>query len=287
MQVGAPSKRALILQSGSHMASAGIELTGQAALITGSDSGIGAAIARAFAKAGAAVGVNYRSNHERAGALVGDIAAQGGKAIALQADVSREEDVRSLFARFDERLGRIDILVANAGMQKDAPVPEMSDEDWRRVLDVNLTGQFLCIREALRRFLSQEPAPASRARGKVICMSSVHEVIPWAGHVNYAASKGGVLMMMKSIAQEVAPQGVRVNGIAPGAIRTAINRREWQDPAAEAALLKLIPWGRIGEPEDVARAALWLASDASDYVTGTTLFVDGGMSLYPAFRTGG
>jgi glucose 1-dehydrogenase len=172
-------------------------------------------------------------------------------------------------------------------MQKDAPVSEMSAEDWRRVIDVNLTGQFLCIGEAVRRFLQQERASTSRARGNVVCMSSVHEVIPWAGHANYAASKGGVLMMMKSIAQEVAPQGIRVNGIAPGAIRTAINREAWEDPAAHAALLKLIPWGRIGEPEDVARAALWLASDESDYVTGTTLFVDGGMSLYPAFRTGG
>ena len=262
-------------------------LDGQAALVTGADSGIGAAIARAFAAAGAGVGVNYRADEARAGALVREIAAQGGEAIALQADVSREDDVRSMFERFAARFGRIDILVANAGMQKDAPITGMSAEDWRRVLDVNLTGQFLCIREALPRFLRQEPSQASRARGKVLCMSSVHEVIPWAGRANYAASKGGVLMMMKSIAQEVAPHGIRVNGIAPGAIRTPINRDEWEDPAAQAALLKLIPWGRIGEPEDVARAALWLASDESDYVTGTTLFVDGGMSLYPAFRTGG
>ncbi len=266
---------------------AALSLSGQAALVTGADSGIGAAIARAFAAAGGFVGINYRSGKERADALVDDIAAQGGKAIALQADVSREEDVAGMFERFAARFGRIDILVANAGMQKDAPVAEMSAQDWRRVLDVNLTGQFLCIRAAVRRFLEQAPAPQSRARGKVLCMSSVHEVIPWAGHANYAASKGGVLMMMKSIAQELAPQGIRVNGIAPGAIRTPINRDAWEDSAAQAALLKLIPWGRIGEPEDVARAALWLASDESDYVTGTTLFVDGGMSLYPGFRSGG
>jgi glucose 1-dehydrogenase len=264
-----------------------LSLEGQAALVTGGDSGIGAAISREFAAAGAAVGINYRSDEKRAGALVQEIAAQGGAAVALQADVSREEEVRSMFERFAARFGRIDILVANAGMQKDAPFSEMSAQDWRRVLDVNLTGQFLCIREAVRRFVAQDPSQASRARGKVLCMSSVHEVIPWAGHVNYAASKGGVLMMMKSIAQEVAPQGIRVNGIAPGAIRTPINRDEWDDPASQAELLKLIPWGRIGEPEDVARAARWLASDASDYVTGTTLFVDGGMTLYPGFRTGG
>ncbi|HYD56168.1 MAG TPA: SDR family oxidoreductase [Burkholderiales bacterium] len=264
-----------------------LPLEGQAALVTGGDSGIGAAVARAFAQAGASVGINYRSGAEGARALVEEIIAKGGAAIALQADVSREEDVRSMLEGFVARFGRIDILVANAGMQKDAPVEKMSAEDWRRVLDVNLTGQFLCIREAVRRFLGQDPPQASRARGKVLCMSSVHEAIPWAGHANYAASKGGVLMMMKSIAQELAPQGIRVNGIAPGAIRTPINRDAWDDPAAKEALLKLIPWGRIGEPEDVARAALWLASDESDYVTGTTLFVDGGMSLYPAFRTGG
>lgn len=269
------------------MAATLLTLEGQTALVTGGDSGIGAAVSRGFAAAGAAVCVHYRSGKARAAALVEEIVAQGGAAIALQADVAREDEVRAMFENLLARFRRLDILVANAGMQKDAPVSRMSAQDWRRVLDVNLTGQFLCIREAVRCFLEQSPAHASRARGKVVCMSSVHEVIPWAGHANYAASKGGVRMMMKSIAQELAPQGIRVNAIAPGAIRTPINREAWEDPAARAALLELIPWGRIGEPEDVARAALWLASDESDYVTGTTLFVDGGMSLYPAFRTGG
>lgn len=263
-----------------------ISLEGQKALVTGADSGIGAAIASAFAAAGAAVGINYRSGETAAG-MVRDIAGRGGEAIAVQADVSHEDEVRGMFERFTARFGRIDILVANAGIQKDAPLLDMNADAWRAVLETNLTGQFLCIREAVRRFLAQPPSAASRARGKVLCMSSVHEVIPWARRANYAASKGGVRMMMKSLAQELAPQGIRVNGIAPGAIRTRINRDAWDDPEREAALLGLIPQGRIGEADDIARAALWLASDESDYVVGTTLFVDGGMTLYPAFASGG
>jgi glucose 1-dehydrogenase len=195
--------------------------------------------------------------------------------------------VQQAFAAFVEAFGRLDVLVANAGLQMDAPAAEMSTEQWRRVLDVNLTGQFLCAREAIRRFTDQAPTPHSHARGKIICMSSVHQTIPWAGHVNYAASKGAIAQMMATLAQEAAPTRIRVNGIAPGAIRTNINRAAWETPEAEAALLKLIPYGRIGEPRDVAEAALWLASDASDYVTGATLVVDGGMMLYPAFREGG
>jgi glucose 1-dehydrogenase len=192
-----------------------------------------------------------------------------------------------MFRAFTEAFGRLDVLVANAGIQLDAPFHEMTLEQWQRVLDVNLTGQFLCAREAVRCYLRQPPRTTARARGNIICMSSVHEVIPWAGHVNYAASKGGVMLMMKSLAQEVAAQRIRVNAIAPGAIRTDINRPAWETPEALAALLKLIPYRRIGEPEDVAEAALWLASDASDYVTGTTLYVDGGMTLYPGFESGG
>ena len=258
-------------------------LSGQAALVTGGDSGIGAAIVRAFAQAGAAVGINYRSNEAAAAALQKDISSS----LLLQADVSSEDEVRAMFERFVERFGRIDVLVANAGIQRDGAITELSAEDWRRVLEVNLTGQFLCVREAVRRFTSQEVPSLSRAAGKIVCMSSVHELIPWAGHANYAASKGGVMMLMKSVAQEVAPQRIRVNGIAPGAIRTPINTAAWKDPKAASKLLQLIPYGRIGDPEDVARAAVWLASDDSDYVTGTTLFVDGGMSLYPAFAQGG
>jgi glucose 1-dehydrogenase len=265
-----------------------IDLGGQPAVVTGAGSGIGAGIARHLAAAGARVVVNYRAKAEAAEEVVETIRAGGGEAVAIPADVSKEDEVERLFAEAVAAFGTLHILVANAGLQRDAPAPEMSLQDWRTVIDVNLTGQFLCCRAAIREFLCRGREPhASRATGKIICISSVHEVIPWAGHVNYAASKGGVMLMMKSLAQEVAEHGIRVNGIAPGAIRTPINQEAWAAPEAEAALLKLIPYGRVGAPEDVAKAAVWLASDESDYVTGASLFVDGGMALYPEFRHGG
>jgi glucose 1-dehydrogenase len=192
-----------------------------------------------------------------------------------------------MFSTLIDAFGRLDIVVANAGLQRDAAVTEMTLDQWQAVIDVNLTGQFLCAREGIKQFLAQRASPHSKARGKIICMSSVHEVIPWAGHINYAASKGGIMLLMKSLAQEVAEKKIRVNGIAPGAIKTNINKSVWSDPEQARQLLKLIPYGRIGEPEDIAKAAVWLASDESDYVTGTTLFVDGGMTLYPEFREGG
>jgi glucose 1-dehydrogenase len=263
-------------------------LRDQVALVTGASSGIGAAVAHALAAAGAATVVNYRSGADRAERLVAEIEAAGGRAVAVGADVSREDGVSALFDGAADAFGRVDILVANAGIQRDAPFADMTLAQWQEVLDTNLTSQFLCCREAVRRFRRQGVRPAvSRAAGKIVCMSSVHEVIPWAGHANYAASKGGVMLMMKSLAQEVAPERIRVNGIAPGAIRTPINREAWKTPEAEAKLLKLIPYGRIGEPEDIGQAAAWLASDDSDYVTGTTLFVDGGMTLYPGFEDNG
>jgi glucose 1-dehydrogenase len=264
-----------------------VPLKGQKALITGASSGIGEAVARCFAAAGAAVGVNYRSGAAAARKIIEEVRAAGAEAIPLEADVASEREVQAMFRTFLDAFGRIDILVANSGIQMDAPASEMTLEQWRRVIDVNLTGQFLCAREAIRCFSEQGASPCSRAAGKIVSMSSVHEVIPWAGHVNYAASKGGAMLMMKSLAQEVADKRIRVNAIAPGAIRTPINRAAWETPEAESKLLRLIPYGRIGEPEDVAEAALWLASDQSDYVIGATIFVDGGMTLYPAFREGG
>ena len=188
----------------------------------------------------------------------------------------------------DRAFGGIDVLVSNAGLQKDAAFTELSLDQWRRVLDVNLTGGFLCAQQAVTRFRTQPIDPSrSVARGRIIFVSSVHEAIPWAGHANYAASKGGLKLMMESLAQEVAPERIRVNSVAPGAIKTEINREAWERPGAEAELLRLVPYGRLGLAEDVARAAVWLASDESDYVVGATLFVDGGMTLYPAFREGG
>jgi glucose 1-dehydrogenase len=178
--------------------------------------------------------------------------------------------------------------VNNAGLQKDAAFESMTLEQWNTVLGVNLTGQFLCAREAVREFKRRGVRPeVSCSAGKIVCISSVHEVIPWAGHVNYAASKGGVMLMMKSIAQETAPYRIRVNSIGPGAIRTPINTAAWSTKEAYADLMRLVPYKRIGEPDDVGRAVVWLASDAADYVTGTTLYVDGGMTLYPGFETGG
>jgi glucose 1-dehydrogenase len=261
-------------------------LDGQVAIVTGASSGLGYACAEQLAAAGAAVTVNYHSQQEPAEALVAQITAAGGRAIAVGADVSQEAEVAALFARTVEAFGAVDIVVANSGMQKDAALTEMTVEQWEAVLKVNLTGQFLCAQAAVRQFERQGDRHVSQARGKIICMSSVHQVIPWAGHVNYAASKGGIMMMMQTIAQEVAEKGIRVNAIAPGAIRTAINESETEGEKGQA-LLKLIPYGRIGGAEDVGRVAVWLASDQSDYVVGTTIFVDGGMTLYPGFRGNG
>jgi glucose 1-dehydrogenase len=263
-------------------------LKNQKALVTGANSGIGEACALALGAAGAAVAVNYVSRPEDAERVAQQIRQGGGEAIALQADVSREEQVTAMFAELLKTFGTIDILVNNAGLQRDSPFHKMTLEQWNTVMGVNLTGQFLCAREAVREFLRRGVVSrVSSAAGKIICMSSVHEVIPWGGHVNYAASKGGVMQLMKSMAQELAPKKIRVNSIAPGAIKTPINRSAWDTPGAEAELLRLIPEGRVGVPEDIANVAVWLASDASDYVTGTTLFVDGGMTLYPGFATGG
>jgi glucose 1-dehydrogenase len=208
--------------------------------------------------------------------------------MAIRADVSKEDEVQAMFRKMFDAYGTIHILVNNAGLQRDARFVDMTLHDWEFVLSVNLTGQFLCAREAVREFLRRGLVPeVSCAAGKILCMSSVHEIIPWAGHVNYAASKGGVMLLMKSLAQELAPHRIRVNSICPGAIRTPINASAWSTPEALSQLLTLIPYGRIGEPEDIGRAAVWLASDSSDYVNGTSLYIDGGMTLFPGFSTNG
>jgi glucose 1-dehydrogenase len=264
-------------------------LDGIRALVTGASSGLGFEIARELAGAGTAVAINYLSHPEVAQKLADDIKAAGGKAIAVQGDVSLENDVARMFAETVAAFGGFDLLIANAGWQQDAGIASMTLQQWQGVINVNLTGQFLCCREAVRIFRSPTNTPPAgmRARGNIICMSSVHQIIPWAGHVNYAASKGGVQMMMETLAQEVAKDKIRVNSVAPGAIRTPINKPAWDTPEALQKLLKLVPYGRIGEPEDIARAVIWLASDEADYITGTTLFVDGGMELYPGFEDNG
>ena len=263
-------------------------LEGQRAIVTGANSGIGEGIARGLAEAGAAVVVNYVSGDDRALAIVEEIESEGGRAIAIKGDVSDEAQVQALFRQTCDAFGSVDILVNNAGLQVDAPLHEMTLAQWRKVIDVNLTGQFLCAREAIREFLRRGVTPElSCSAGKIICVSSVHDVIPWAGHANYAASKGGVSMFMKTLAQEYAGRKIRINAVSPGAIKTPINTSAWSTAEAEASLLKLIPYYRVGETRDIARAAVWLASDHSDYVTGATLYVDGGMTLYPEFREGG
>jgi glucose 1-dehydrogenase len=263
-------------------------LLGQKALVTGASSGIGRAIAIALGEAGADVVINYVSGEDKAQALADEIRAQGVRALAVRADVSDEAQVGEMFSTMIGQLGTIDILVNNAGLQQDAPFHEMTLAQWNKVLAVNLTGQFLCSRAAVREFLRRGvQAEVSCSAGKILCVSSVHEVIPWAGHVNYATSKGGVMLMMKSLAQEVAPYRIRVNSICPGAIRTPINMQAWDTPEAYNDLMKLIPYKRIGEAAEIGRAAVWLASDYADYVHGISLFVDGGMTLYPGFETGG
>ncbi len=264
------------------------KLQNQVAIVTGASSGIGAGVAKALAGEGAIVAINYSSSADKAEEVLAEIKAKGGDGFTIKADVSNEAEVINMFQQVIKQYGTVDILVNNAGLQKDSKFHEMTLEEWNLVLGINLTGQFLCAREAIKEFLRRGIVPEkSKSAGKIICMSSVHEVIPWAGHANYSASKGGVMMLMKTIAQEYAPLKIRVNSIGPGAIRTPINHAAWQTPEAYTNLLKLIPAKRIGEVDDIGGAAVWLASDDSDYVNGITLFVDGGMLLYPGFEGNG
>ncbi|WP_405726760.1 SDR family oxidoreductase [Streptomyces sp. NBC_01537] len=263
-------------------------LKGQTALVTGANSGIGKATAIGLGRAGADVVVNYVAGRDAAEEVVREIEGLGVRAYAHEGDVSQEDQVVDMVDRMVKEFGTIDIMVANAGLQRDAPITDMTIDQWRKVLDVNLTGQFLCAREAAKEFMRRGVVPeVSRSAGKIICMSSVHQIIPWAGHVNYAASKGGVQMLMATLAQELAPHRIRVNAVAPGAIRTPINRSAWDTPEAEADLLRLVPYGRVGDTDDIANAVTVLASDLLDYVVGTTIYVDGGMTLFPGFATGG
>jgi glucose 1-dehydrogenase len=263
-------------------------------IVTGSSSGIGKACALYFGQLGAKVVVNYTSNADAATEVLKEITANGGTGIIVKADVSREEEVKAMFNETISTFGRLDVLVSNAGLQQDSSFLEMTLQQWQKVIDVNLTGQFLCCREAARQFVAQEKSKSvdetdhsELSIGKIILMSSVHDIIPWAGHVNYAASKGGIMMLMKSISQELAPHKIRVNSVSPGAIKTTINKEVWADPEKYKSLLQLIPYKRIGTPLDVAKAVAWLASDESDYVNGETMYIDGGMTLYPEFADNG
>ncbi len=262
-------------------------LKGLSALVTGASSGIGKAIAVAMGREGANVAVNYRSSKDKANEVVEEIKRHGVNALAVKADVSSPEQVQAMFDKVLDEFGTLDVLVGNSGIQKDGPFLEMSTKDWQIVLDVNLTGNFLCAQHAAREFKRRGVIPErSPSAGKIIFISSVHELIPWTDHCNYTASKGGLMMFMKSIAQELAHLKIRVNSIAPGAVKTSINEQVWSDPGKRKELLNLIPADRLGDPQDIATVAVWLASDESDYVHGTTIFADGGMTLYPGFAGG-
>ena len=265
-------------------------LVGQTCIVTGANSGIGEAVAIAMGKEGANVVVNYVTHPEIAEQVAHKISQDNscGEAITIKCDVSNELEVEQMFKKTINHFGTVDICVPNAGLQKDSSLHEMALKDWQLVIDVNLTGQFLCARAAIQEFLRRGIRPeVSKSLGKIIHMSSVHQIIPWAGHANYAASKGAVVMLMESICQEYAPLKVRCNSIAPGAIKTPINQNAWETPEALTNLNKLIPYKRIGIPEDIGSTAAWLASDESEYINGTTIFVDGGMTCYPGFTTNG
>lgn len=263
-------------------------LVGQKAIVTGANSGIGEACAIALAKAGADVLVNYVVGQDEAEKVVAKIKEQGVDGFAYKCDVSKPDQVEAMFAAMDKKWGACHILVNNAGIQDDASFKEMTFEKWNHVLGINLTGQFLCAKQAVKRFLAQGvKADLSVAAGKIVSMTSVHQAIPWSGHVNYTAAKGGLMMMNKTMAQELATDRIRINSIGPGAIKTPINEGAWGSTFEYDRLMELVPYNRIGVPEDVAQVCVWLASDQSDYLSGTTIFCDGGMMLYPGFRTGG
>lgn len=252
-------------------------LAGRAALVTGGDSGIGQEIALELARHGAAVAINYLDDPATAEEMVRSVEAAGGSAIAVQMDVSDEGQVENAFSEAAQALGTIDLLVNNAGIEAPFELVEMPLDEWRKVIDVNLTGAFLCAREAARSML------AAGASGTIVNISSVHEQIPWRRYSHYCAAKAGMKLFAQSVARELAPKGVRVVTVAPGAIETPINASVMADPAQRKEVLDQIPSGRWGKPADVARAVAWVASPQASYVVGSTLFVDGGMTLYPEF----
>lgn len=265
-------------------------LKDQTCVVTEASSGIGAAIAKSMGMEGGNVVVNYHKDKEGAEEVADWITknASCGNALTFQCDVSKEDEVKAMFEKTIDYFGTVDVCVANAGVQKDYPLHEMPLAAWQKVIDVNLTGQFLVAKQAIIEFLKRGMREGvSKSLGKIIHISSVHEEIPWAGHANYAASKGGLLMLMESICQEYANQKIRCNSIAPGAIKTDINKAVWSSKKGMDDLLKLIPYKRIGVPEDIGSVASWLASDESEYINGTTIFVDGGMTCYPGFTTNG
>lgn len=258
-----------------------LKLEGKTAIVTGGSGGLGSAFSLALAGAGANVGVAFIGNPAPAQDLVAQIQALGVKSSALEADITDPAAVKAMFARADTELGIVDILVNNAGIDGvRARAWEVDAAKWRKTLEVNLFGAFHCAQEALSRMVIKKS-------GVVINISSVHEVIPWGGYSAYTASKAGLGMLTKTLAQEAAEFGVRVLALAPGAIQTPINQSVWSDPNGLTDLNKKIPMGRMGQPVEIGNVLVNLASDDSSYLTGTTVFVDGGMTLYADFSHGG
>ncbi|KAA8922626.1 SDR family oxidoreductase [Thermoplasma sp.] len=258
-----------------------IDLTGKIVLVTGSSSGLGAAIAKYMARAGAKVAVHYHSGKDRADEIVNEIKKDGGFAMSFYGDVSKKDDVMKLFSEIDSSFGPIDILVNNAGIDgKRELVGDDVPEDWEKVIQVNLMGPYYCAREAVKRM-------KPRKSGVIINITSVHEYVPWSGYTAYSSAKAGLSMFTKALAQELSDYGIRVVAIAPGAIKTPINKDVWGNPESLKDLLDKIAMPRLGEVDDIGQAAVFLASDLASYITGTTLLVDGGMALYPDFKHGG
>ncbi|QTL50339.1 MULTISPECIES: glucose 1-dehydrogenase [Priestia] len=256
------------------------DLEGKVVVITGSSTGLGKSMAVRFATEKAKVVVNYRSKEDEANSVLEEIKKVGGEAIAVKGDVTVESDVINLVQSAIKEFGKLDIMINNAGLENPVSSHEMSLSDWNKVIDTNLTGAFLGSREAIKYFVEND------VKGTVINMSSVHEKIPWPLFVHYAASKGGMKLMTETLALEYAPKGIRVNNIGPGAINTPINAEKFADPEQRADVESMIPMGYIGEPEEIAAVAAWLASSEASYVTGITLFADGGMTQYPSFQAG-
>ncbi|GGO00730.1 glucose-1-dehydrogenase [Saccharibacillus kuerlensis] len=256
------------------------DLEGKTAIVTGAATGLGKAIAMRLGREKANVVINYHSNREGVDEMIEEIEQAGGKAIEVQASAAEEEGVKKLIQAAHDTFGSLDIMINNAGKENEVESHKMPLEDWNSVIQLNLTGYFLGSREAISYMLEHN------IKGTVINMSSVHEIIPWPHFVHYAASKGGVKMMTETLALEYAPKGIRVNSIGPGAINTPINQEKFEDPEQKKQVESMIPMGYVGEPEEIAAVAAWLASSESSYVTGITLFADGGMTKYPAFQGG-
>ncbi|WP_273852076.1 glucose-1-dehydrogenase [Guptibacillus spartinae] len=256
------------------------ELKGKVAIVTGAASGLGKAVATRFGAEGMKVVVNYLSKEDEATNVVEEIKRSGGEAISVQADVSKEADVEKLIKAAHENFGTLNVMMNNAGIQKEIPSHKMTLDDWNNVISVNLSGTFLGSTKAINYMLEHQ------IKGSIINMSSVHEVVPWPHFVHYASSKGGMKMLTQTLALEYAPHGIRVNNIGPGAINTPINAEKFSDPKTKEDVLSMIPMKEIGEPAQIASIAAFLASDEASYVTGITLFADGGMKLYPAFQAG-